>query len=140
VTSDLRFIFDTNMLISALVLPRSVPRQAFDRAAERGVILVSSETATELESVVQRPKFDRYITLEHRLQFLAAFIRDAILVEVTETILDCRDPKDNKFLELAVASVATCIVSGDADLLVLHPFRGIPILTPRQFLDSIDTF
>ena len=45
---------------------------------------------------------------------------------------DCRDPKDDKFLELALNGKATHIVSGDEDLLVLHPFRGIPILTPHH--------
>ena len=56
------------------------------------------------------------------------------MVEIAETFTDCRDAKDNKFLELAVSGKADCIVSGDADLLVLNPFRGIPILTPREFL------
>jgi putative PIN family toxin of toxin-antitoxin system len=52
----------------------------------------------------------------------------------TEIITDCRDPKDNKFLELAVEANASCIVTGDKDLLVLDPFRGIPILTAADFL------
>jgi len=46
----------------------------------------------------------------------------------------CRDPKDNKYLELAVAANASCIVTGDQDLLVLNPFRNIPILTSADFL------
>jgi len=46
----------------------------------------------------------------------------------------CRDPKDNKFLELAVAGEATHIVTGDSDLLVLNPFRDIAVLTPSEFL------
>jgi predicted nucleic acid-binding protein len=56
------------------------------------------------------------------------------LVEITEMIEACRDPKDNKVLEVAVNGQATCIVTGDEDLRILHPFRGIPILTPAEFL------
>ena len=68
------------------------------------------------------------------MRFLVALLKEAEMVEIAETITDCRDAKDNKFLELAVSGKADCIVSGDADLLVLNPFRGIPILTPREFL------
>ena len=48
----------------------------------------------------------------------------------------CRDPNDDKFLELALSGGADCIVSGDKDLLVLHPFRGVPIVTPRDFVSE----
>ncbi len=68
---------------------------------------------------------------------LATFIRDAEVVDVTENIAECRDPKDDRFLELAVDGNATCIVSGDSDLLVLNPFRGVRILTPQEFIAVI---
>jgi predicted nucleic acid-binding protein len=59
------------------------------------------------------------------------------MVEVTESVHACRDPKDDRFLELAVSGHATCIVTGDDDLLSLHPFRGILLLSPRSFLDLV---
>lgn len=68
------------------------------------------------------------------MEFLAALIREAELVDVTEVVTECRDPKDNKFLELAVSGKATCIVSGDKDLLALHPFRGIQMVAPQVVL------
>ena len=71
------------------------------------------------------------------MEFLAVLLREATLVEVTMHVGECRDPQDNKFLELAASGRALCIVSGDQDLLVLHPFRGIPIVTPRGFLDEV---
>ena len=129
------FVFDTNALVSALLLKNSVSRQAFDEALKAGKILISSATIVELNDVLKREKFEKYITEEERVQFLTAFVREAKLVEVTETVTDCRDPKDNKFLELAVSGNAVCIVSGDKDLLDLQPFRGIPIVPPREFLD-----
>jgi putative PIN family toxin of toxin-antitoxin system len=62
-------------------------------------------------------------------------IRDAVWIEPIETISACRDSKDDKFLEVAINGSASCIVSGDEDLLLLNPFRGVPILTPRDFLN-----
>lgn len=129
-----RFVLDTNVIVSALLLRRSVARQAFDRALENGKLLLSLATLDELDQVLRRRGFDRYVLEDERMQFLAALVREAVLIEVTETVTECRDPKDNKFLELAVSGNATCIISGDDDLLALHPFRGIPIFTPRSFL------
>jgi putative PIN family toxin of toxin-antitoxin system len=91
-------------------------------------------TVAELNDVLRRPRFDPYVHEDERLEFLAVLVRDAEVVEVTEIVTDCRDPKDNKFLQLALDGGATHIVSGDEDLLVLHPFRSIPILTPRGFV------
>lgn len=127
-------VFDTNVLLSAVLLPRSTPRLSFDHARARGVLLYSTATIQELEAVLRRPKFDRYTTLDARLRFLTAFIRDSEFVIVAEVITECRDPKDNKFLELAVSGMATHLVSGDSDLLELHPFRGIAILNPHDVL------
>ena len=83
-----------------------------------------------------RAKFDRYVSREDRERFLVAFIQAATFIEVTERILACRDTKDDKFLELAVNGHASCIVTTDDDLLVLNPFRGIPIMSVEQFLSS----
>ena len=59
-------------------------------------------------------------------------------VTPAERVTACRDPKDDKFLEIAVAGEADVIVSGDQDLLVLHPFAGIPIVPPNAFLRMLD--
>ena len=102
-----------------------------------GEILVSDEIVRELNDVLSRPKFERYATEEDLARFLQSLLQEARLVEVVGTIQACRDPKDNKYLEAAVSGNAECIVSGDDDLLVLHPFREIPILRPREFLDRL---
>jgi putative PIN family toxin of toxin-antitoxin system len=99
-------------------------------------LLVSEATALELTSVLLREKFDRYLERAKREAFLAIFLRQTTLIPITESIVACRDPKDDKFLEVAVNGHATLIVSGDQDLLALHPFRGIGIVTPREFLDG----
>lgn len=135
-TSNERFVLDTNVIVSAVLLPRSVPRQAFDLAFIRGTVLVSESILDELDNVLRRPRFERYVSEDERLQFLTNFIRDATVAEVIEVITDCRDPKDNKFLELAVSGNATSIISGDVDLLALHPFRGISVVTPQVFVSQ----
>lgn len=136
--SELRIVVDTGVAISAALLPRSVPRQAVDAAVSRGRLLVSEATALELDDVFRRPKFDKYVRQEARLEFLAALVRDAELVEITETIKACRDPKDDKFLELAISGKATHIISGDPDLRTPHPFRGIAIVGPAAFLALLE--
>jgi hypothetical protein len=135
--SDLRVVFDTNTLISAFLLSKSIPRQALGTAMAAGRLLLSTATATELTEVLRQPKFDRYLAQHRRMTLLAVLIHNADLVEVDIAITDCRDPKDNKFLELAVSGQATHLVTGDRDLLVLHPYRSTTILTPRQFLAEI---
>ncbi len=136
-TNDSRFVLDTGVLVSAVLLPRSVPRQAVDLAFGQGIVLASADTIEELDAVLRRPKFNRYLHEEERLLFLAAFIRAAKVVDVTSKVTECIDPKDNKFLELAVSGKAACIVSGDSDLLVLNPFRGVEILTPQGFISVL---
>src|SRR6266705_792928 len=108
--------------------------KAFRRARHLGEILSSVAVAEELNDVFGREKFDRYITREDRERFLVTFVQAATLVEIVDRIVACRDPKDDKFLELAVSGNAKCIVTADDDLLVLHPFREIPILSVEQFV------
>jgi hypothetical protein len=81
-----------------------------------------------------RPKFDNYISNESRLNAITAFTKTAQLINISINITICRDQKDNKFLELAVAAEAACIITGDKDLLVLNPFENIPIVTAADFL------
>ena len=129
------FVFDTNVLISAALLKQSISRTALDKALDEGEILASIETVNELNSVLGREKFSRYITTTERFQFLAMYLKETRQIKIETHISDCRDPRDNKFLELAVSGQANCIISGDQDLLVLHPFRGIKIITPREFVE-----
>ena len=81
-TIDPRFALDTGVLVSAVLLPQSVPRQAMDFAFAHGIVLASADTISELDEVLRRPKFNRYLREEERLLFLAAFIRDAKIVDI----------------------------------------------------------
>ena len=129
-----RFVVDTNVLVSALLMKKSVARDCLDKAKESGEILLSLEVIEELYDVLGRPAFDRYIDEDDRIRFLNLLVKESTLVEITEKIKECRDPKDDKFLELAVNGKADFIISGDGDLQVLNPFRNISIVSPREFL------
>ncbi|HUE52885.1 MAG TPA: putative toxin-antitoxin system toxin component, PIN family [Terriglobales bacterium] len=129
-----RLVTDTNALISRLLLPSSIPGQAVRKAVDNGLLLVSEATMEELADVLARPKFDRYISLEDRQQFLRLLGRLAEFVPIVYPVRACRDPKDDKFLEVALNGKAAVILSGDSDLLALHPWQGIPILSPAEYL------
>ncbi|MAU01197.1 MAG: putative toxin-antitoxin system toxin component, PIN family [Anaerolineaceae bacterium] len=124
------------MIVSAALFKQSVARQSFEQAITTGEILLSDTLQTELSEVMLRQKFDRYVSLETRLRFLSGFISLSTVVEISERIQVCRDPKDDMVLETAVNGQADTIITGDQDLLVLHPFRQIAVLSPRTFLDQ----
>lgn len=130
----MRFVLDTNTLVSAALFARSTPSQAFDAALNRGELLTSESCLAELNQVLQRPKFARYLTPFEADLFINQYGLKATVVDVDSVITDCRDAKDNKFLELAIDGIATCIITGDQDLLVLHPYLTVSIVTPSDFL------
>ena len=132
-----RCVFDTSVIVSAFLFDQAKPGQALQTALEQGKVLLSTDVVQELRDVLRRAKFDRYIRLERREALLKGLVREATLVDIAERIRACRDPEDDKFLELAVSGKADCLVSGDQDLLTLHPFRDIPILTASAFLDWV---
>jgi hypothetical protein len=104
--SEIRAVVDTGVAVSAVLLPRSVPRQAFDLAIARGRLLVSPATVAELDGVLRRSTFNKYVSEEERLEFLAALVRQAELVEPAEVVKQCRDPKDDKFLRRSACDSA----------------------------------
>ncbi len=133
-TTDLRAVVDANVAVSAVLLPTSVPRRAMDLAMKIGVLLLSEATFVELHDVLRRQKHDRYVSARDRLEFLVTLVARAEVVEITASVAECRDPKDDKYLELAVSGQASHLITGDGDLLAMHPFRGISVLTPAAFL------
>jgi putative PIN family toxin of toxin-antitoxin system len=132
-----RYVFDTNVIISTLLFENGKPAQAFRYALVRGEVLLSLDLLEELNEILGREKFNRYITSEEREEFLEALIERAVLVEITEKVQECRDPKDDKVLELALNGEAQYIISGDRDLLILHPFRDVLVITADEFLETI---
>jgi putative PIN family toxin of toxin-antitoxin system len=128
------WVLDTNTLVSRLLCPGGVAAQAVDHALARGVLLVSQETLDELVQVLTRAKFDPYISREDRRRFLELLGGVARVVPVVRPIRACRDPKGDKFLDVALSGEAGAIITGDQDLLVLDPFHGIRVVSPSVFL------
>ena len=77
---------------------------------------------------------DTHIERSLREEIFEEYARNCLLVEIARPIHICRDPRDDKFLEVAVHGLANAIVTGDSELLSLHPFCGIEILTPADYL------
>jgi uncharacterized protein len=127
-------IFDASALVSAALKVDSVPERALLRAEEVDVFALSAAVDVEIAAVLNRPKFARTISLARRERVLEILRRSAVWFEPTVRVADCRDPKDNKYLELALAAGAETIVSSDDDLLVLHPWHGVQILLPADYL------
>lgn len=130
-----RYVFDSNVIVSALLFAQSTSGRSLQMALNQGILLLSEEISEELGEVLRRDRFDRYVRRKIREEFLQTLIHSATYVDIIKRIQVCRDSKDDRYLELAVNGQAHYIVSGDNDLLVLNPFRGIEILPPHLFLD-----
>lgn len=131
----MRVVIDTNAWISRLLLADSPAGRAVDKALARAEVVVSEATVDKLADVLGRWKFDRYVSVRDREEFLRRLLQIATMVPVISEVSDCRDPKDNRFLALAFDSESEVIVTGDYDLLALNPWRGIAIVSPRAFLE-----
>jgi putative PIN family toxin of toxin-antitoxin system len=131
-----RVILDTSTLVSAALRSGSVPEQALMKALRTCEVCASAETLDELARVLERDKFDRYLDRDSRRAFVALLRRHVRLFDVQDVVVDppCRDPRDNPFLALALVCEADALISSDEDLLVLHPWRGMPIVRPGEFL------
>ena len=135
-----RAVVDTNVLISAALRAEGQPRRVLDVIRRgNGVLLFSDETSHELRSRLRRPKFDRYVSQTIRAVYLAQLMAVSEWVSITSAKLGCRDSEDDKFLETALIGDADCIVTGDGDLLEMCPFHGIPILTPADFVNRMES-
>ena len=132
---DLRLVVDTNVLISRLLSPRSVAARAVDLAITEGRLLVSEATLSELARVLARPKFDRYVDIEDRQEFIRHLGTLVEVITILQRFQACRDPKDDMFLDVAVNGQASAIITGDADLLALDPFMEIRIVAPAMWVD-----
>ena len=121
-------------MVSAALKVDSVPERALLRAEEVDVFALSAAVDTEIAEVLGRPRFAHTIPIERREHVLDILRREAVWFEPTMRVADCRDPKDDKYLELALAAGVETIVSSDDDLLTLHPWRGVRILRPADYL------
>ena len=132
-----RIVFDTSTLVAVCIYPDREPAHIFRKALLRFEAVASPETLEEISIVLARPKFNAWRSAEQRQEWVKQYTMSVNEVASSVTITDCRDDKDNKFLELAVSSTASVIISSDDDLLDLHPYNGIQIITLRELSDRL---
>jgi putative PIN family toxin of toxin-antitoxin system len=130
----MRVVIDTNILVSFAIRPSPDFERIFDHMAAHGVCLVSDDTLAELLDVLSRERFRKYLPLDQSIDYVEWYAGISERVIVTDNVVACRDPKDDKFLSLAVSGKADCILAGDRDLLDIVTFDGIPIYRPAEFI------
>ena len=129
-----RIVLDTNIVVSRALVPVSIRGRVVSKALAECVVLASTATIRELEEVIVREKLDRMTPRWKRLEAIRLYGLELTVCEVVDIVTVCRDPKDNMILALALSGHADLIVTGDKDLLCLHPWRGIAILSPADYL------
>ena len=131
-----RLILDTNILISGLLYKGSVLREVVSTGFKHYELIFSTQTWDELSEVFQRDFLEKISPLALRLRLLAEVASRITVIESHSLVTDCKDPKDNKFLSLALDGSVPTIVTGDGELLKLDPWRGIDVLTVHSFLEK----
>lgn len=135
----LKAVIDTNVWVSAL-LGTGVPKKLKDRMAQDNFRpICSAQLVDELIDVLARPKFVGKITDIDAAELVRLLRTAALFVEPEQIDATSRDPKDDVFLACALAGGADYLVTGDDDLLSLVGFRGTKIVTPREFLQVIES-
>lgn len=132
----IKFVVDTNVLVSSILIRKSSSDAALKKARSLGKLLFSEATFQELQTVLNRAKFDKYVSLTIRSEFMFRLKLESELIEIIEQVNLCRDTKDNQFLEVAMNGNADYLITGDQDLLVLRPFQEIQIMTVQEFLSE----
>ena len=133
-------VIDTNVWISGLLSRNGPPALLTRKVVQDGQAVFTAQTFAELKDRLWRPKFDRYVTFEQRKKLLSDIESSALWVEVPTAIASTtysRDLADDKFIHAALTAQATWLVTGDDDLLCLHPLGTLQILSPRAALDAL---
>lgn len=131
-------VIDTNVLVSALLFPASITAKAVTKALIEFNLFLSQQTLDEFVEVIQRRKFAKYfVNRENEIsEFITDLMELSFIIDVTHKVTDCKDPKDNKFLEIALSANALYLVTGDKkDLIAMNPYHGIEIITAKEFLE-----
>lgn len=129
-------VFDVSSLVGAAIRRDGIPERALRRALEADTLAPSRAVADELLDVFHRPRLARYLDPVLGADVLGSVLSCAVWFDPAVRVLDCRDAKDNKYLELALAAGAGTLVSSDDDLLVLHPWHGVRVLRPAEYLSG----
>jgi putative PIN family toxin of toxin-antitoxin system len=134
----MRLILDTNLWISFLISSK-YERLDYLLFNQKCKLLFSQELLEEFVAVAKRPKLRKYISRDELEDLLETIDEVADFVNVASNISECRDPKDNFLLSLAVDGKADYLLTGDKDLLVLKKIGETKIRTLSEFFDIVDS-
>lgn len=143
VRTPVRAVLDTNILVAyallgdAAIRRQDAIRRCVERVREDGGLTGSSETLAELEEVLMRPTFDRYVSAADRRGFLDRIRAETVLVEPAAVGRLCRDPEDDMFLAAAVGGAVPWLVTVDRQLLSVRRAGETRVLRPERFLDAL---
>lgn len=129
-------VVDASTIVSAAFKPASVPARALFAALTHDVLCMSSAVFQEISEVFLRPKISRIVKVERQMEIME-ILASARFFDPAVKVRDCRDPKDDKYLDLALAAQAEIIISSDRDLLVLDPWRGVRIILPAVYIEQV---
>jgi len=136
--AESRLVLDTNTLISRMLMPDGIAGRAVNKTLAEGILLVSEESIKELATVLSRPKFDRYVSLSDRREFLSSLGGVVRMVAINHRVRACRDPEGDMILHVGLNGEASRLITGAQDLLVLADSfgksHGLQILSPVQYL------
>jgi len=132
-----KIVFDTSSLIPVCLHPDREPARIFRSAVLEHTLFSSLACLQEIHAVLSRPKFDAWRPAPERLAWASLYQSLVMIVEPRVVVTDCRDQKDNKFLELALAVDADYIISSDVHLLEMHPYHGIEIIRLQDFKEKL---
>jgi len=136
---NVRVVIDTNIWISFLI-GKTLSGLSEAIMNDKIRILFSEELSDEFVEVLQRPKFEKYFSQEDIAELISLLRFKTEQIEITEHFTVCRDPKDNFLLDLCVSGNADYLITGDDDLLVLNPFRGVKVINYRLFREILQSF
>jgi uncharacterized protein len=128
-------VVDANVLVSAALKPGSIPAVILRKLISERRLVMSPAAFSEIAEVLRRPRLVRRIGSVEVTDFLDSLAAAAIFISPLAEVSASRDPKDDIYLSLALAAGAEIIVTGDQDLLSLHPYRSVDILSPTEYLE-----
>lgn len=134
--NTVRVVIDTNIWISFLI-GKNLSGLSEAIISSQVIVLFSNDLFSELIEVLNRPKFKKYFSASAIEELIALLYEKVELIEISNHFNDCRDPKDNFLLDLAVSGHANYLVTGDTDLLILSPFQGVEIISYQAFQNII---
>jgi putative PIN family toxin of toxin-antitoxin system len=134
----LRVVFDTNVLVSALIRPGR-PRQLWKKVLDGEIqLVISKELFLEFEEIIARPKIRKYLKSSILARFRKILLRTAQFTRIrSHADIAIEDADDIAFLEAAYNGRTDFIVSGDIHLLKLKSYSGIKIVTVMEMLELL---